>query len=370
MKRTVDQVKSSASSFPVRPALQSGGANGSAAATVKIAADTKVSVSFKKKSYSVRFDANGGAPTPQAQTVLYGDKATAPEAPAKEGSNLEGWFNKANNAKWDFAVNTVTSDTELYAKWKPKTYAVTFSVNFGEGGALTAQLDGKNFTSGGEVEPGKTVTFTATPETGYKVFLWAIKGSTFEEGDTVIYGGSLTAAAKITADTMVTVEFYKKSYAVRFDANGGAPTPQAQTVHYGNKATAPEAPAKEGSDLEGWFNKANNAKWDFAVNTVTSDTELYAKWKPKTYAVTFNVVDGEGALTAQLDGKNFTGGAVEHGKTVTFTAAPATGYQLDMWTVTPHNALLNVGSTTAQVKITEATTVKVSFKKQSYMVRF
>ena len=351
-------------------ALQSGGANGSATATVKITADTKVSVSFKKKSYTVRFDANGGTPTPQAQTVLYGDKATAPEAPAKDGSDLEGWFNKAGDTKWDFATNTVTSDTELYAKWKLKKYAVTFSVDGGNGN-ITAQLDGSNFT-GGHVEYGKTVTFTAAPATGYQVDKWTITGSWFEGKRTIIYD-SPSATAKITEATMVYVTFKKKSYTVRFDAQGGSPVPPAQTVLYGEKARRPTAPAKDGSDLAGWFNKAGDAKWDFATNTVASDTELYAKWKPKTYAVTFSVDGGNGTLTAQLDDNNFTGGPVELGKTVTFTATPATGCQVDKWTVNPSGALQDAGaagSATAQVKITEATTVTVRFKAPYTPVNF
>ena len=59
---------------------------------------------------------------PKFQKVLYKEKASAPtEQPTKEGYDLEGWFNKDGDALWDFAVNEVTKDTELYAKWKAKT---------------------------------------------------------------------------------------------------------------------------------------------------------------------------------------------------------------------------------------------------------
>ena len=79
-------------------------------------------MSFKKKEYWVFFNANGGSPDPKFQKVLYKEKASAPtEQPTKEGYDLEGWFNKDGDALWDFAVNEVTKDTELYAKWKAKT---------------------------------------------------------------------------------------------------------------------------------------------------------------------------------------------------------------------------------------------------------
>ena len=67
------------------------------------------------------FDAKGGLPVPPAQHVLYKEKASAPIVPAKEGYDLEGWFNKDGDAPWDFTVNEVTKDTNLYAKWKAKT---------------------------------------------------------------------------------------------------------------------------------------------------------------------------------------------------------------------------------------------------------
>ena len=67
------------------------------------------------------FDAKGGLPVPPAQHVLYKEKASVPTVPAKEGYDLEGWFNKDGDVLWDFTVNKVTKDTKLYAKWKTKT---------------------------------------------------------------------------------------------------------------------------------------------------------------------------------------------------------------------------------------------------------
>jgi hypothetical protein len=52
------------------------------------------------------------------------------------------------------------------------TFTVTFSP--GENGSLAATVDNVNISSGGEVEAGKTVLFTATPNNGYRVKQWMV----------------------------------------------------------------------------------------------------------------------------------------------------------------------------------------------------
>ena len=300
--------------------LDGTGTEGSLTAKVKITTNTTVTVSFKKISYKVMFDAKGGLPVPPAQHVLYKEKASVPTVPAKEGYDLEGWFNKDGDVLWDFTVNKVTKDTKLYAKWKTKKYAVNFNVDGGDGN-LTATLNGSSFTTGKEVEYEKTVEFTAKPKEGYKVDKWSITpGSALIDGGT---DGSKTAKVKITAPTTVTVSFKKISYKVTFDAKGGLPVPTEQHVLYKEKASAPIVPAKEGYDLEGWFNKDGDAPWDFTVNEVTKDTNLYAKWKAKTdtaYTVQHlqQNISGDEYTVIDTESKN--------GTTDTMTVAAAKNY--------------------------------------------
>jgi len=59
-------------------ALIEGGTEGSLTAKVKITTNTTVTVSFKKISYKVIFDAKGGLPVPLAQDVRYKETASAP----------------------------------------------------------------------------------------------------------------------------------------------------------------------------------------------------------------------------------------------------------------------------------------------------
>ena len=109
-----------------------------------------------------------------------------------------------------------------------------------------------------------------------------------------------------------------------------------------------------------------------AIITVTSkDGGKTATCKvtviPLQYSVIFSVEGSGGTLKAKADGVTETTTSpisVEKGKIVTFTAVPEADYAVDKWSVTPVGALQTggtTGCTTATVKNTETTTVKVTF---------
>ena len=69
------------------------------------------------KSYSVRFETNGGNRIEDA-VVAEGEKIPEPTVPVREGYEFEGWYSDAAYTKaWDFANDTVMSDMTLYARW-------------------------------------------------------------------------------------------------------------------------------------------------------------------------------------------------------------------------------------------------------------
>ena len=111
-----------------------------------------------------------------------------------QGSSSSGEENKKTETP-------VTPNTPAAAE----KYAVTFGA--GEHGTLKAKADGVTETDKSpiSVEKDKTVTFTATANTGYKVDKWSISGSSFESGSGA--DGSITAKVKVTANTTVNVTF-------------------------------------------------------------------------------------------------------------------------------------------------------------------
>ncbi|MDR1239234.1 MAG: SUMF1/EgtB/PvdO family nonheme iron enzyme [Treponema sp.] len=109
-------------------------------------------------AYTVTFNAGGGTPVPAAQTVTRGGKATAPAAMAKGGHTFVDWYREAAlTNSWNFAVDTVTADITLYAKWDTvmfTTYTVTF--NAGGGTPIPAAQTVAHGGKAAEPAPGPT----------------------------------------------------------------------------------------------------------------------------------------------------------------------------------------------------------------------
>ncbi len=69
--------------------------------------------------FTVRFETNGGSHVDD-QSVVCGEKVTAPANPTKTGYVFAGWYkDQSLTNKWLFDTDTVTKDTVLYAKWDP-----------------------------------------------------------------------------------------------------------------------------------------------------------------------------------------------------------------------------------------------------------
>jgi len=74
------------------------------------------------KMFTVIFEANGGNPAPEQQTITWGEKIIQPNATTKDGYLLSGWYidNSFTN-KWNFDIDVVTGNMTLYAKWVTPT---------------------------------------------------------------------------------------------------------------------------------------------------------------------------------------------------------------------------------------------------------
>ena len=364
--------------------LIEGGTEGSLTAKVKITTNTTVTVSFKKISYKVIFDAKGGLPVPTEQHVLYKEKASVPTVPAKEGYDLEGWFNKDGNKKWNFSVDTVTSDTQLYAKWKTKKYTVNFNVDGGNGD-ITGMLNGSSFTTGKEVEHGNTVEFSAKPKEGYKVDKWSITSdSTLIEGGTE---GSLTAKVKITTNTTVTVTFKALSpgeFSVGMTADEHG-TISADPDIIGGKAAKDSvitftALPEEGYEVDKWSIAPDSALIEGGVGRsktakvkITTNTNVTVSFKRQPCVLRSEARWG-GYLTAKLNGERLSSiNSVEYNSVVEFTADPEAGFIIDKWMISGGKFEKDTGmegSKTAKVKITADTTVTVTFKQLKFPITF
>lgn len=97
---------------------------------------------------------------------------------------------------------------------------------------------------------------------------------------------------------------------------------------HGAKPTVYKDPTKEGCEFLGWYIAGTLNKFDFN-DPVTSDLQLVAQWRVKSYTVTLDTNGGE-----PLDDL-----AIDHGEQIAQLMATRTGYTLTGWTDADGNAV-------------------------------
>lgn len=88
-------------------------------------------------TYTVSYNANGGAGAPAAQTKTYGTVLTLSTAvPTKEGHTFLGWGTSAETTTVAYeagASYTANAGAVLYAVWEADTYTILYDANGGTG---------------------------------------------------------------------------------------------------------------------------------------------------------------------------------------------------------------------------------------------
>ncbi len=152
-------------------------------------------------------------------------------------SNASGWV---TGGYWKKAT-----DGTLYAQWTVDVtnYTVTYAVKSDQtslGTLSCATTVGSTpISSGGEVESGTGVTFTASPITGYEVDAWCSN----EACTSPIAGAGYanTYSTTVSANTAVYVKFKKKIYTITYSPSsaptGCTYTTKPTTGTYGNTVT-------------------------------------------------------------------------------------------------------------------------------------
>lgn len=175
----------------------------------------------------------------------------------------------------------------------------TFTIPF----IITASAGSNgSITSNGQihVEPGASKGYTMYPSTGYHVSSVVVDGSN---------RGAITSFtfSNVWADHSISVAFAINYYTVRFLSGYGSNwVVKSQSVPHGGNATPPSV-SREGYNFNGWSG---------SYTGVTGNRDVTAKWKIKTYTVTFK--DG-------YSGKVLKTQTVNWGSNATAPAAPNRG---------------------------------------------
>ena len=246
--------------------------------------------------YTVTYNMQGHGEQIESETVEEGSKLIEPSAPTAKDYTFGGWYKeKTCQTAWDFAKDTVTKDTTLYAKWaenvKPViTYNVTYDM----------QGHGEQIKSDTVEEGAKLIEPSAPTAKDYTFWGWYKEKTCQTEWD--------FAKDTVTKDTTLYAKWVENAkpvitYKVTYDMQGHGEQIEPDTVEEGAKLIEPSAPTAKDYTFGGWYKeKTCQTEWDFAKDTVTKNTTLYAKWvenaKPViTYNVTYDM-QGHGEQVA------------------------------------------------------------------------
>lgn len=244
-------------------------------------------------------------------------------------------------------------------------------------GAQTSTTDElEHITSGFILAEGASVTFTATPNTGYEVQAWLVNGvPVAETGNIFTY-----VSEQDGAGAAITVLFQQVEYSVSWGASNGTVTATGYNespadIRGGTQLTF-TAVADASYTLTGWtvngVEVTDGASGDtltwtvpngLAADPAVSSFDIRANFGRGGYAVTITQ-PANGTITANVpDLENVTGGS-----TVTFTAAPEEGYIVIGWIV--DGVTTDSRSNTYPVQIENATTVSAVLVPSHYAVTY
>jgi len=287
------------------------------------------------KTYTVKFDRNGGLGLMSSQTFS-SDSTGSLNANLffKLGSDkFAGWSLLkdaagtalfADRAPLSYLVEAGAFDESdtvtLYAQWSsdPQTTKRTVTFDY---------ADGETTPMAVEVDYGVAVAKPADPtREGYTFDGWYYGRLPYVFSTPVVASFTLTAHWK---EVKVDPESYTVTF--HYDQLAYGDEDVKVSVESGKTVTKQDIDPKDGYDVKGWCTRnwlGQYTLYNFD-NAVTGDLDLYARYIPHTYTVTFNANGGTGASRTQT---GFTYGEKKHLDRNTFTR---TGYVFTGWDTEP-----------------------------------
>ena len=236
-------------------------------------------------TYAVTFDANGGKFPEGSKSKKFlkvGETITAAEitTPVHGDTVFGGWALSASATGPAAELGTVSQPVTVYAYWK-NMFVITFDAN---GGSFPGEGTPTTVTkkvAEGEAIDVSGIAVPTRPDEGNTEFYftgWA----TAVDGEAVENLGNASAST-----TFYAVWTEVPTYTVVFNTQKSSGTTVAY-VQEGGKVAEPTAPAALGYTFGGWYaDAAGTAAFDFETE-ITENMELFAKWTPVTYTITYN----------------------------------------------------------------------------------
>ena len=263
-------------------------------------------VRWNLKTYTIKYNANGGSGAPGNQTKTYDANLTLSNTkPTRTGYTFLGWSTSSSAASVQYNSGTVykaNAAATLYAVWKINTYDIKYSANGGtnEPGAQTKTYN-----------VNLTLSTSKPSRAGYIFQGWATSSSAltadYQLGNTYTSNNDLNLyAVWVISD-----------YRVTYDANGGTGAPAEQIKKYASPLILSQAvPEYTGYIFKGWATSSTAALASYQPGDVYIFNDVL-----KLYAIglseeantlenlfTYDIVDGS-AIIRDFD-KTYEGNLV------------------------------------------------------------
>ena len=370
----------------------------------------------------VTFSANGPGSVTAKNTYIgalnSGDKV--PEgfyvnfvATPGENAEIQDWTvngvkTKAGKKKISYQMDPTKPNTVVANFVSTATtpeYVVTFVADPIDGGTVTAEntVTYATVKSGASVAESTFLKFKAEPKEGYEFDNWTVNGLP-AEGSVI---DPMELSREITGETSVVAHFksaapaeeYTVTFAAepegqgiltatRYDRENDEEVPFESGEKFSGESIFITFTAKPGADykVEKWL--VNDEAIEMPSNPneyihelkADVDVKVVFTAKPNEVTLQYSVPTGEGgqiavAVTPKGGGDAVSvesGKKVARGSSVTFTATPSEGYEVEKWLVNGSEDRQAGQNTTLTMTLEEDTDVQLYFKKEAakYVVNF
>lgn len=305
--------------------------------------------------YTITYAGNNGT-TPDDKEYYIDSAAFNLPGSTRDGYDFDGWTLTAHDEPYNWTASSYAynqsisgkyGNVTLTAQWLPHTYTITLLVNGGDALANTTL-------------PYKITESTSLPtptRTGYTFTGWKVTSpgaNTSWTADDVFSGESPAAPAGNYGNLTLTAQWEHTKYTISL---GGSGTPEAEPnpieYYIDSSAFTLGGATRGGYSFANWTVDANVGNWvknavynaDTSISGMWGNVNLTAHYTPKTYHITYQDGEGEGAHVLWEDEN--TDYTIEDA--VTLRTYAAAGYTFGGWKVasvgTDHSTLWQVGGT-------------------------
>jgi len=231
---------------------------------------------FTPISYTITYNLDGGSNGANPETYTVETETITLAGASKNGYTFGGWYSDASfGTQVESIVLGSTGDLELFAKFTPITYTITYNLDNGTNGT-----NPDTYT----VET-ETITLADASKDNYTFGGWYSNASFGTKVESIVIGstGNLELFAKFTPI----------SYTITYNLDNGTNGANPETYTVETETITLAGASKNGYTFGGWYSDASfGTKVESIVLGSTGNLELFAKFTPITYTVTYNLDNG------------------------------------------------------------------------------